>query len=126
MGGGRRLGVLALGVDSIGMHLGRRIRCGLAPRRLSLTAWAAISLMRSTTRAENAVSYLNADLYDALRSAGADEAMARKASESVRAPDQLSERIDGLDKRLGILMWMVGLNIGCTIGLYALLFRALP
>ena len=30
------------------------------------------------------------------------------------------------DKRLGILMWMVGLNIGCTIGLYALLFRALP
>ena len=52
--------------------------------------------------------------------------MARKASESVRAPDQLSERIDGLDKRLGILMWMVGLNIGCTIGLYALLFRALP
>ena len=74
----------------------------------------------------NIVSYLNADLYDALRSAGADEAMARKASESVRAPDQLSERIDGLDKRLGILMWMVGLNIGCTIGLYALLFRALP
>ena len=84
------------------------------------------------------MSYLNADLYDALRSAGADEAMARKASESVRAPDQLGSwclsaaglleamRIDGLDKRLGILMWMVGLNIGCTIGLYALLFRALP
>jgi len=37
-----------------------------------------------------------------------------------------ARRIDGLDKRLGILMWMVGLNIGCTIGLYALLFRALP
>ena len=84
------------------------------------------------------MSYLNADLYDELRSAGADEAMARKASESVRAPDQLAPcclsaaglheamRSDGLDKRLGILMWMVGLNIGCTIGLYALLFRALP
>ena len=80
----------------------------------------------SSTSAENALSYLNADLYDALRSAGADEAMARKASESVRAPDQLSERIDGLDKRLGILMWMGGLNNGCTICLYALLFRALP
>ena len=64
--------------------------------------------------------------------------MARKASESVRAPDQLvsgclpavglyeARRIDGLDKRLDILMWMVGLNIGCTIGLYALLFRAFP
>ena len=64
--------------------------------------------------------------------------MARKASESVRAPDQLvswclsaarlheARRIDGFDKRLGILMWLVGLNIGCTIGLYALLFRALP
>lgn len=72
------------------------------------------------------VTHLNADLYDALRSAGADDAVARKAAESVRAPDQLSERIDGLDKRLGILMWMVGLNIGCTIGLYALLFRVLP
>jgi hypothetical protein len=72
------------------------------------------------------VSCLNADLYDALRSAGADEAMACKALESSRVPDQLSEHIDGLDQRLGMLMWMVGLNIGCSVGLYPVLFRALP
>ena len=68
----------------------------------------------------------DADLYGALRSARAAKAMARKALESVRVSDRLSEHIDGLDQRLGMLMWVVGLNIGCTIGLYALLFRALP
>lgn len=54
------------------------------------------------------------ELYDALKDAGADEAKARKAAETVAAYEN---RFSKIEADLGILKWMVGFNLAGTVGL---------
>ena len=77
-----------------------------------------------------------AEVYDALRSAGADEEKARAAATAVAGQwevearlDQIGKRIDRIDDRLerlesrvakvdtdlAVLKWMIGANIALTI-----------
>jgi hypothetical protein len=68
------------------------------------------------------VSYLNADLYDALKSANADDTLARRAAETATS-------LDGLKARVDSLTWMVGLNMALTtmsIGLGVSILLRLP
>jgi tetrahydromethanopterin S-methyltransferase subunit G len=77
-----------------------------------------------------------AEVYDALRSAGADENKARAAATSAAGQWEIEARLDQIDKRidkvesrlerleprvgkvetdLAVLKWMIGANIGLTI-----------
>lgn len=59
------------------------------------------------------------ELYDALKEAGASDASARKAAETMAAYEN---RFAKIDADLTLLKWMVGFNLGATM---ALLFLAL-
>jgi hypothetical protein len=80
------------------------------------------------------------EIYDALRSAGADEGAARKAAE-VLTRDERFDRIDRrfvetdarfarIEARLDLLTWMVGVVLalagGVFTGTIVLLLRAIP
>jgi hypothetical protein len=52
------------------------------------------------------------NLYDAPRSAGAEDDKARKAAEEVTAYEP---RFAKLESDVGLLKWMVGFNIGLTM-----------
>lgn len=66
------------------------------------------------------MSTLLAELYDALKEAGASEASARKAAETVAAYDNKFTKID-IDR--GALKWMVGFNIAMTVAVMFMLLR---
>lgn len=51
--------------------------------------------------------------YDALRDAGASEALAREAAEEIATFDA---RLAGVESKLNILQWMVGTNVILTVG----------
>ncbi|HSF30288.1 MAG TPA: integrase [Candidatus Tectomicrobia bacterium] len=67
------------------------------------------------------MALMSAELYDALKEAGASEEKARKAAEAVAAFDQ---RFSTIDKDLSVLKWMVGTNIALTITLMWKVFTA--
>ena len=54
-----------------------------------------------------------AELYDALKDAGATEEKARAAAEAIAAYDT---RFAAMDSRLSVLTWMVATNIVITLG----------
>jgi hypothetical protein len=58
-------------------------------------------------------------VYDALKSAGADEAKAREAAIDVAGYD---DRLIRVESKLGTLQWMIGINIAATV---AVLVQAL-
>jgi hypothetical protein len=60
------------------------------------------------------------ELYDALKSAGAPEDQARKATEVVAGYDNRFSRIEG---DLTLLKWMVGFNLAVSVGIIMLLLR---
>ena len=60
------------------------------------------------------MALMSAELYDALKEAGASEEKARKAAEAVAAFDQ---RFNKIENDLSVLKWMVGSNIALTITL---------
>jgi hypothetical protein len=66
------------------------------------------------------------EVYDALRSAGADEEKARKAAEVMAAVDQKHHdvvvRFERLDGRFNTVTWMVGLNVTLTLLVLGKLF----
>ncbi len=61
-----------------------------------------------------------AEIYDALREAGASEEKSRKAAEAVAAYESRFARIDS---DLALLKWMVGFNLAATVGLIMLALR---
>lgn len=67
-----------------------------------------------------------AELYDALKNAGADDDHARKAAEAVAGYD---DRLARMERRLDVLTYMVGTNVTLTLvglGLLWQVVRALP
>jgi hypothetical protein len=60
------------------------------------------------------------NLYDALKSAGADDEKARKAAEEIAAYDN---RFAKVESDVAILKWMVGFNIGLTLLVAGLVLR---
>ncbi len=65
------------------------------------------------------MALMMAGLYDALRAAGANDEASRKAAEEVANYDS---RLNGLEGRMLLLQWMVGVNIALTS---AVLFKLL-
>lgn len=69
-----------------------------------------------------------AEVYDALRSAGADEDEARKAAEVMAAVDQKHQdvvvRFERLDGRFNTVTWMLGINVTLTLLVLGKLFVA--
>lgn len=61
-----------------------------------------------------------AELYDALKDAGASEEKARKASEAMAAHESRFARIDA---ELAVIKWMIGFNLAATIGILMILLR---
>jgi hypothetical protein len=59
-----------------------------------------------------------AELYDALREAGASEDKARAAAESVA---QLDVRLGRIETKLSVLIWAVGANVAATIAAFGML-----
>ena len=59
------------------------------------------------------------DLYDALRSAGAEDDKARKAASEVAG---FENRLASLDSRVSVLTWMVGFNLAMTVAILGKLF----
>jgi hypothetical protein len=67
-----------------------------------------------------------AELYDALKDAGASDELARKAAEAVAGYD---DRLARMERRLEVLTYMVGTNITISLILLGLawqIMRALP
>jgi len=54
------------------------------------------------------------EIYDALLSAGADEAKARKAAEAIAEHEK---RFDHIDNELLLLKWMMGVMLAGTVSL---------
>jgi hypothetical protein len=61
-----------------------------------------------------------AELYDALKSAGAPDEQARKAAEVVAGYENRFSRIEA---DLTLLKWMVAFNLAISVGLLTLLLR---
>jgi len=65
-----------------------------------------------------------AELYDALKAAGAPEDQARKAAEVVAGYENqfaaLRERMMALEGKITLLQWMVGFNLAATVGIIML------
>ena len=61
-----------------------------------------------------------AELYDALKSAGAPDDQARKAAEVVAGYENRFARIE---TDLTLLKWMVGFNLAITIGVLMLMLH---
>jgi len=59
------------------------------------------------------------EVYDALKEAGASEDKARRAAEAVATYDNRLSKIDG---DLGLLKWMVGVNVALSVAIIARLF----
>jgi hypothetical protein len=59
------------------------------------------------------------EVYDALKEAGASEDKARRAAEAVATYDNRLAKIDG---DLGLLKWMVGVNVALSVAIIARLF----
>ena len=60
------------------------------------------------------MSIMVAGLYDALKSAGADDQLARKAAEEVA---NFENRLTTIEARLTMIQWMVGINMAMTAGI---------
>ena len=60
------------------------------------------------------------NLYDALRSAGAEDDKARKAAEEMAAYEP---RFAKLESDVALLKWMVGFNIGLNLLVVGLVLR---
>jgi hypothetical protein len=61
-----------------------------------------------------------AELYNALKAAGAPDDQARKAAEVVAGYENRFSRIE---TDLTLLKWMVGVNLAMTIAIFTLLLR---
>jgi hypothetical protein len=61
------------------------------------------------------------EVYDALKEAGASDEKARRAAEAVATYDH---RLAKVDSDLGLLKWMVGVNIALSVAIIARLFLA--
>jgi hypothetical protein len=59
------------------------------------------------------------EVYDALKEAGASDDKARRAAEAVATYDL---RLGKVDSDLGLLKWMVGVNIALSVAIIARLF----
>ncbi len=60
------------------------------------------------------------NLYDALKSAGADDDKARKAAEELAAYEPRFSKLEG---DVALLKWMVGFNIALTLFVAGLILR---
>lgn len=65
------------------------------------------------------MAFMMGNLYDALRSAGADDEKARKAAEEVAG---FEHRIGTWASDVGLLKWMVGFNLALTLAIVGKLF----
>jgi hypothetical protein len=103
---------------------------------VAFEATMAYAVERESTGLGATMARMIAEVYDALRSAGADEDKARAAATAVAGQgeveahlDQIGKRIDRIDDRLerletrvgkvktdlAVLKWMIGANIALTV-----------
>jgi hypothetical protein len=61
--------------------------------------------------------------YSALKQAGADEEIPKRAAEEVATYDA---RMNTIENRLSVLTWMVGTNVALTLAILGKLFLAGP
>ena len=61
------------------------------------------------------------EVYDALKEAGASDDKARRAAEAVASYDN---RLAKMDSDLGLLKWMVGVNVALSVAIIARLFMS--
>jgi hypothetical protein len=59
---------------------------------------------------------INAEVYDALREAGASEDKARAAAQSIADYD---DRLARVERRLDLLTWMTGVNVALGLAILA-------
>lgn len=73
------------------------------------------------------MAVMSAELYRALKEAGASEDSATKAAEAVAAYDRhfakFDIRIERIEGRINLLTWMVGTNTVLTLSVLAILLR---
>jgi hypothetical protein len=68
-----------------------------------------------------------AELYDALKAAGAPDDHARKAAEVVAGYEnqfaELREQMPALKGNVTLIQWMLGFNLAATVGIMMILLR---
>jgi len=67
------------------------------------------------------VATMISEVYDALKEAGASDDKARRAAEAVASYDN---RLAKMDSDLGLLKWMVGVNVALSVAIIARLFMS--
>ena len=75
------------------------------------------------------MSLLNIELYDALRAANVPEVEAREAAKVAADANMrvitMAERLNGLDSKLTIIMWIMGIGFSVMLGGFAATSAAL-
>lgn len=75
------------------------------------------------------MSLLNVEMYDALKATGTPDAEAREAARVMADADMrvitMAERLNGLDSKLTIIMWIMGVGFSVMLGGFAATFAAL-
>lgn len=75
------------------------------------------------------MSLVNIELFDALRAANVPEAEAREAAKVMADADMrvitMAERLNGLDAKLTIIMWIMGIGFSVMLGGFAATSAAL-
>ena len=75
------------------------------------------------------MSLLNVEMYDALKAAGTPDTEAREAARVAADADMrvitMAERLNGLDSKLTIIMWIMGIGFSVMLGGFAATSAAL-
>ena len=76
------------------------------------------------------MSLLNIEMYDALKAAGTPDAEAREAA-MVAADAELrvitmAERLNGIDSKLTIILWIMGIGFSAMLAAFWQIFLRLP
>jgi hypothetical protein len=76
------------------------------------------------------MSLLNVEMYDALLATGTPEPQARDAAKVMADADMrvitMAERLNGLDSKLTIIMWIMGIGFGAMLAAFWQVFLRLP
>lgn len=76
------------------------------------------------------MSLLNVEMYDALLASGTPEPHAREAARVAADADMrvitMAERLNGLDSKLTIIMWIMGVGFSAMLAAFWQVFLRLP
>lgn len=76
------------------------------------------------------MSLLNIEMFDALKAAGTPDAEAREAAKVAADTEMrvitMAERLNGLDSKLTIIMWIMGIGFSAMLAAFWQVFLRLP